>query len=119
MIQFNNSFKVNSYNCRVKVVVVNTTKEVSDYVKRLCKKLEMDYQIVDRAHGYAFSDGEHLLYIILALDTITINTVSHEIEHVKTFILDGDTDEENAANLSGFITEKVFKILRKNNINLV
>ena len=58
-------------------------------------------------------------YIILSLKDLDVNTITHETDHLRNFIisfnsiLENDDAREASANLNGYINERVFKFLDK------
>lgn len=118
------SFELDIYKCTVDVIVVSNSKEVTNKARQIFKKGGGELDSEDASHGYAIAlDSKY--YIILALEGLTVNTIAHEIDHIRWYVMKGggisaDSDDttEVSASLSGYITEKVFQILTNNSIKI-
>lgn len=110
---------IDFYKVNVEVYIMVSAMEVGNKVKQLCKlNGELTTDVIDEAHGYvaSFPKDSSRYYLILCVDSLDINTITHETDHLRTFILSNQStwNEETSANLNGFINEKVFKFLNDN-----
>lgn len=117
------SFKVELYGVTVNIYVMATIKEVATKVKQLCKKIGLTYQdILSEACGYTatFTTEPYYFHVVYCIECMDVNTITHEVDHLRKYILEhaGIVDDEASAILSGYLNEKVFEFLRKNNYNI-
>lgn len=117
------TFSVDLYKVDIEVTVLNTSKDVAYKARQLFRKYGWDPgEVPDECCGYAANFSQHsgTFYMLLALDSLTVNTITHEADHTRSQIMTlmGITGEEESANLSGYINEKVFRFLHKNNLEI-
>lgn len=115
--------KIDLYDVDIEVFIVNTSADVSYKTKQLCRKNKVGIEGVrDEACGYtaSFPLSSGIFYLVLCMECMNVNTITHEADHLRAFIMDyrGMEDEEASANLSGFINEKIFKFLKNSNIEI-
>lgn len=117
------SFNVDVYKLKVAIYVMATMKDVAGKIKSLCKKWGTgDHDILSEACGYTgtFDPEPWMFHVVYCVECMDINTVTHESDHLRKFILThvGVDNEEASANLSGYLNEKIFEFLRKNNYSI-
>lgn len=122
------TFSIDMYIARIEVHVMATAKDVSVKVRQLCKKYKVCHKdVVKEAYGYTvtFSSAPRTYYLILSQDGLTVNTISHEIDHLRNYVLEyqgietGGYNNETSANLNGYLTERIFRFLTQNNIPII
>lgn len=121
-------FKLSMYKVTVNIYIVDVMREVSETMRKLHKKYKLDYSDVNpEACGYTCTFPNYnpnVYYVILCRESMDINTITHEVDHLRNFILDDqgitetDYNKEVSANLAGFLNEKTFQFLQKNNITI-
>jgi len=116
-------FTVDLYKVVIEVTVLATAKDVSYKARQLFRKYGWDpSEVAKECYGYALNFSQHPadFYILLTTENLTVNTITHEVDHVRQHIMNflSLTGEEESANLSGYINEKVFGFLQKNNLQI-
>lgn len=112
---------IDLYDVDIEIYIVQTSKDVSDKVRQLCRKYKVGVDgVKDEACGYTATFLNGIFYLILCIECMDINTITHETEHLRAFIMEhrAMVDDEASANLNGYINERVFKFLKKNNIEI-
>jgi hypothetical protein len=118
------TFILDVHKIVIEIYIMATTKDVPRKVIELSKKYGCDYfDISMDACGYtATFPTTHAgtFYIILSTEDLSVNTITHETDHVRSYILEylGLTEGEESATLNGYINEKVFRFLHKNNLKI-
>jgi hypothetical protein len=107
-------FTLDIYDSVVEVHVVKGEEEVAKKAAQLHKKYKEEP--IDETHirGFVYTHDFGTYKIILCEESMCINTITHEVDHVRQFILDhhGVKDQESSANLAGYINERVFQFLQ-------
>lgn len=107
------SFKIPLYEAKVIILVATDMGELQEYI---LKKTKMVANLAD-THGCVFlwGDGEYVL--TLREGSLSHNLIAHELFHLTLHVTnDIDIeDEESQAWLVGYLTENVYKILKKKN----
>ena len=124
MIIAKGKFTVDIYKMTVFIFICPNPWEVTREVNKLIRKYGEE-EIEYNCHGVVFTPNDDLSlnYLLLSAEDLTVNTVTHETDHLRTNIIDYcslvETSEskETSANLNGYINEKVFQFLQKKNIN--
>lgn len=120
-------FIVDVYKVAVEIYVMATARDVSLKAKQLHKKFGFDDTgIPKESCGYAltFERDAGTFYIVFSLDSLDVNTITHEADHIRRYIMEysglteADGTGETSANLSGYINEKVFRFLYNNNLKV-
>jgi len=108
-------FHIDIYNVEVTIIIMTSPKEVSKKALQLVKKYNFNSEIVKEAFGYTLFLGDKIpeAYIILDVNDLSVATITHEVYHLTDYIKDhvGITEEELAANLNGFLNNKIFEII--------
>lgn len=117
------SFKIDVFNVKVNIIVLETSQDVNAKVKELSKKHKTHHLDETAYAGYVLSFDLNTYYLLLSKNHLTINTVTHETDHLRNFILGFNSIVENearetSANLNGYINQMVFKFFKKNNIEI-
>lgn len=118
------TFFLDVYKVNIELFIMRTNKDVAYKMRQLCKKYKVDdSDTSDEAVGYVATftpEGAGIFYIVLSLESVDVNTITHETDHLRSYIMkhqglmqDGG---EASANLNGFINEKIFGFLHKHNI---
>lgn len=113
-------FPVSIYSCSV---IFSIVSDVLEKTNKLNKKYK--YKIIDKiddelVEGQSPSYNTKFYYIIINEKYLTYNTISHEIYHIVEDIASnrGVVENESKAWLCGFISEKIYNFLKKNQIEL-
>ena len=112
--------KIPIYDCVCHIVIGdNIEKVINGYVKR--KKWDRTTHIEGfRVHGFTVSNSDLKdYYIFYSTESVTVNTVIHEISHLVDFILDEREIEDKGeakAYLIGYISEEIFNYILKKNL---
>lgn len=116
------TFILDMYKLDIELYIMATNKDVPYKAIQLCKKYKADTSDVkEGAVGYVltFPKAPGVFYIVLSAESLDINTITHETDHLRSYILqhqgipqDGD---ETSANLNGYINEKIFRFLYTHN----
>lgn len=117
------SFKIDIYDVVVKVIVLKTSGDVLNYVKQLHKRHKDVHTDNFEYSGYTITFDNSVYYIIFAEDNLSYNLITHETDHLRAFILKHisvnlNEIDEYSANLNGYINQKVFNFLIKNNFKI-
>lgn len=114
--------KVGVYDTIIRLVIVENNEAVAPYGKKVFKKHD------DGTETFGVEDGvicaglailvesEPLLgYLIYSKDSLSVNTITHETDHMRKYILDYKEveDHEASANLNAFINQEVFRQIQK------
>ena len=116
-------FKIDIYDVVVKIIVAKTPTDVNEQVKKLCKK-HKDLHNDDTPYaGYTITFDNKTYYLLLSEDSLSYNLITHETDHLRTFILKHisvslNEIDEYSANLNGYINQKVFNFLIKHNYKI-
>lgn len=112
---------IDLYDVDIEIYVVVLAKHVADKIKQLCKKNKTGVEgVKDEACGYTASFLDGIFHVILCIECMDVNTITHEADHLRHFIMEyrAITDEEASATLSGYINERIFKFLKQANIEI-
>lgn len=118
------TFILDVHKVVIEIYVMTTIKEVPRKVIELSKKYGCDHSdIAMDACGYtATFPTVHsgTFYIILSVEDLSVNTITHETDHLRAYILEylGLTEAEESATFNGYINEKVFRFLTKNDLKI-
>ena len=118
-------FVVDIYKVSIHIIICDTEESVAIEGSKLTKRYKED-SIDDPCFGLCFAPDlkAGTYYLLLAANGLTVNTITHETDHLRNYIIDfcslaEYTDSKEAsANLNGFLNEKVFKFLIKNKIEI-
>lgn len=119
------SFKIDIFNAVVHIYVcidAESMVEVANKVIIRFKEEPINYPCEGLTFSPDLKGGTY--YLFLYKDGLLINTITHETDHLRNYIMDYHSIAENndskeaSANLNGYINEKVFKFLYKNNFEL-
>lgn len=116
------TFILDMYKLVVEIYVMKSSEELVTKVKQLCRKYRVgEKDVQEGATGYTltFSENPGVFYVLFSLGAIDVNTITHETDHLRTYMLQYQGvggNEETSANLNGYLNEKVFRFLEKNNI---
>lgn len=117
------SVYVSIYKVRIDIYIMVTSKDVAYKVRQLCRKNKVStVDVFDEACGYTatFNEDPAVFSVIYCMDCMDINTITHETDHLRAFIMDykAISGDEESATLSGFLNEEIFKFLKKHNIEI-
>jgi hypothetical protein len=108
---------VYQFKCIV-VIDSDIEKRINSYTKRNCwegEALKED----ETVHGMAVSTkSSHNYYIFYDIASLNANVITHEVSHLVDYVLEhkGIEDGEARAYLSGYINEKIFDYVIKNQL---
>lgn len=119
MILKKRSFKIDIFGAKVHMYMCKDNEAILTVGNRIIKKFKedpVDYPVA----GLTFTPDELLtdVYLFLCPQHLDVNTITHETQHILCYIIDYfNIDEQNdsnevAANLSGFINQKVFEFIK-------
>lgn len=119
------SFKVDIFSVKVSLYLYDTDDSMVIGCNRIIKK-HGEEPMQHQCHGITFApdDDGSIYYIFLSLESLDINTITHETDHIRNYIMNyfnisQDLDSnETSANLSGYINEKVFSFLKQYKIKM-
>lgn len=111
------SFKVAVYEAKVTLYVVDSMEEMQE---RFNKKGLQGFVDVTDTEGFVIRYDDSGYTVVLQKDNISHNVIAHELFHLaKMMCTDINIeDEESQAWLNGYVTECVYKILKKKNITV-
>lgn len=114
MLKFQVNIPLYSFKCTV--IIDNEIEKVIDrYMKRFKMPIDKDTEY----DGLAIYTGLNSYYIFYSIHSLTPNIIVHEISHMVDYIIENKDIEhlgEARAYLTGYITEKVFDFVLKNNL---
>jgi hypothetical protein len=104
------------------IVIIDSEieKRVNAFIKRH-KWNEDPFKNGEQVHGLAVNPGlVHTYYIFYSIESVTPNIITHEVSHLVDYVMGdkGMADTETRAYLAGFLNEKVFDYVIKNNLLL-
>ena len=105
--------KVPLYECKVVLIVTSSMEELQQHVR---KKKKANVDVLD-TYGVVFNWGNAEYVLALHEASLSHNLVAHELFHM-TMAITNDidiADEESQAWLNGYLTEQVYKKLKKKN----
>lgn len=110
--------KIGIYETTIEVIVVETAEDVVPYVNKIVKKHKGEEEDEDSVcNGYAILVEEDPLkgYLLYCAESLSVNVVTHETDHMRKYILDFKDieDHEASANLNAYINQEVFRFLKK------
>lgn len=111
------TIKLQTYNCKLIVVVTDTLKSV---VNGIYKKLKHKDTFDQEAEGILITVDIDNYYVVFDTEYLSHNTIAHELYHAVVKITeDRDIVEEEAqAWLMGYLSEEVYNYLQKNSFKI-
>jgi hypothetical protein len=105
------------FSCKLHFIV---TDQLESEMNRLYKKHKTGETFDIEAEGCVFSPTMYEIYLVIDLKYLTHNTISHEVFHVVNNINDDRdiVDEESGAWLTGYVSEFIYKFLKKKKIDV-
>lgn len=120
------SFSIDLYKVDVEMYIMFTDTDIAFQAKSLQRRHGFDTSDVrDEACGYAltFTNNPGVFYLVLSMESLDVNTITHETDHIKNYIIshvgineDPDGVNETSATLNGLINERVFRFLYSNSL---
>jgi hypothetical protein len=109
--------KVDLYSCALRFIVTDNMRQ--EYMA-VCKKNNFDSTYTEVEGVFIWGGSGKEYYLLIDLDKLTHNTISHEIYHAASRICEHRDvqDEESRAWLSGYIAEQIYKFLDKKRLNV-
>ena len=125
MILHKGKFKIDLFNIKVNIYICEDAEDVTLESNKFLKK-HKEKLITFPCHGLVFCPDDDMStnHLFLSLNGLSVNTITHETDHIRNNIIDycsiieTDDGRETSANLSGYINEKVFQFLQKKGINI-
>lgn len=107
-------FKVDIYEVTVIIYVLD---DISDLENIVLKKTKTKIDI-DNVLGVTFAWGDQEYVVAFEKDKLSHNLINHELFHLTKSITENIdiTDEESQAWLMGFLSENVYRLLKKKGI---
>ena len=127
MILHRGKFTIDIYSVKVNMFIVETPEDVQTEINKIILKNKEPKSLIDYdCHGIVFNPDISPLdfYVMYAKQDLSYNTVTHETDHLRNYIIDylnlHETTEEKecSANLNGLINQKVFSFLSKKKIKI-
>ncbi len=111
------TLNISPFSCKLHFIV---TDELQKEMNKLYKKYKDGEKFDIEVEGCVFSPCMYDIYMVIDTKYLTHNTISHEIFHVVNNIQkDRDiVDEESGAWLIGYVSEFVYKFLKKKKIDV-
>lgn len=114
------NFTIDIYESTIHVYICKDQDTLFRVANRIIKRYKEPESILDRSvKGACFSpDIAPCTYFIwFCPEFLDVNTITHETDHIRNYILDfcsiaeNNDSKEASANLNGYINEKVFKFI--------
>lgn len=114
-------FKIDLYNATVHILLCKNAELMLEEANKIIKKFGEDI-MEHPAEGISFTPdikGSDY-YLFFCPEYLSVNTITHETDHIKNYIMDfygineNNDSREVSANLNGYINQKVFKFLSTN-----
>ncbi len=121
-------FNIDVYESVVHVYICKNQDSVFKVANRIIRRYKEPKSVLDRpVKGACFSPdlAPCTYYIWLCLEYLDVNTITHETDHIRNYILDfcsiaeNNDSKEASANLNGYINEKVFSFILNNRFKLI
>jgi len=122
MIIKKGSFKIDMFGAVIYIYLLDTNENMVAQANRIIKRYKE--KLIDfPCHGLTFAPDLKggTYYLFLSCESLDVNTIAHENDHIRNYILDYYViDEQNdsneiSANMAGYINEKVFKFIKSAN----
>jgi len=118
-------FKIDIFNATVHMYIVDTDDDILKHGNKVIKRFGEE-PIDFPCHGLTFTPDQRgdTYYIFLSKESMDINTICHETDHIRNYIIDyydidqASDSDEISANLSGYINQKVFSFIKKLGIEI-
>jgi len=109
--------KLETYNSILTFIVCD---DIAKESSSIYKKHKIVTNVQDDVEGLFISPDINNHYLLIDAKFLTHNTIAHEIFHSVVHITESRdiVDEEAQCWLAGYITERIYKFLDKNNINI-
>jgi hypothetical protein len=109
--------KLETYNSVLTFIVCD---DIAKESSSIYKKYKIVTNVQDDVEGLFISPDINNHYLLIDSKFLTHNTIAHEIFHSVVHITESRdiVDEEAQCWLAGYITERIYKFLDKNNINI-
>lgn len=115
--------KIPLYKIKIKIEVLENLESVKRKYNYYIKKFKLD----EKDDPEKFYEGMVIVnpnntsqvILIYSKDSLSINTITHEVYHLTNLVLDtqgtqlNPNDDEHYAILNGYLNEEVFKYLKK------
>lgn len=119
------SFKIDVYNYKVYIYICDNDDSLIETANKIIDKYK-EPRIAHPCTASVFTPDLDLniCYLFLHQNDLGVNTITHETDHIRNYIIDlhsltENTDSKEAsANLNGYINERVFRFLVKNNFEI-
>lgn len=114
-MRFQKTYNLDIYSCKIVLIVSDNLFEEE---RKLCEKHDDSFTDVTLSDGLTMNFENDVYYILLSLDSISHNLISHEIYHLVCSITDYRSiiEEESRAWLCGYLTELIYSYLINKNI---
>lgn len=122
MIVKKGNFKIDVFGAIVHVYLIDTNENMVVQANRIIKRYKedpVDYPCAGLSFSPDIKGGTY--YLFLSCESLDVNTITHETDHIRNYIIDYyNIDERNdsnevSANISGYLNEKVFKLIKSAN----
>ncbi len=121
MIIKKTKFKIHLYGAIIHVIICDDAESMLIEANKVIRRYkEEEYKHHAEAITFAPNLKGDTYYAWFCPEYLTINTITHETDHLRNYIMDfysiGEKNDskEVSANLNGYINEKVFKFLNAN-----
>ena len=110
--------KLPTYACNVQVIICDG--DIRKEITKICKKHKDKEPYTEYVAGLTLSFNMNKYYIFYHTDFLSHNTIAHELYHVvRNLTQDRDIkEEESQAWVVGYLTEEVYKFIKKKKLEL-
>lgn len=126
MIISRGRFKIDIYRITIYIYICSDSEDTTKQANKIIRKYkEEEYTHPSEGLVFCPDDDTSINYLFLSVEDLSVNTITHETDHIRNNIIDhcaiveSDDARETSANLSGYINEKVFKFLQKKDIKFI
>lgn len=109
--------KLPMYNCTVHFIITDSLDFV---VNSVYKKFKLNREVIGEAEGMVLSADILDYYLVIDLNYLSYNTISHELHHVVIKMTEdrGITDQETQAWIAGHLAGTLYQFLEKKNLTV-
>jgi hypothetical protein len=112
------SFKIDVYGAIIYMILCKDAESMLVEVNKTVRKFKEE-EMFYPAEGVTFAPNARggTYYIWLCPEYLSVNTITHETDHLRNYIMafyginENNDSKEASANLNGYINQKVFKFL--------
>ncbi len=118
--------KIGIYETVINMIIVPEDIRVVQQVKKILKKhkseidADLDGGLICNGFAILLEQDPLIGYLIFSMESLTVNVVTHETDHMRKYILDFKDieDHEASANLNAYINQEVFRFAAKSGLEI-